>query len=142
MSTKFTDELRSITKHLKPGMGGRGRRSSLFQWMLARADGFQRLLDDTQPSWASVADALAMQDLRDGSGKPPTAERARKTWFEVRRAKGWHLTPPQQGLTAAPSPAPVISALRPAPAASDAPGPADARARLRALMKPVTIQKP
>lgn len=144
LMTTFSDELRLITKHLKPGVGGRGRRSSLFHWMSARADAFQRVLDDTQPSWDSVASALAAQDLKDGSGKPPTGERARKTWFEVRRAKGWHLMPLQQSQQAAPAPrppAPLIPLPHPEPSADDSPTPADARARLLARMKPVTIPK-
>jgi len=38
----------------KPAGGGSGRRSPLFHWLYARADAFQKLLEDTNPSWVSV----------------------------------------------------------------------------------------
>jgi hypothetical protein len=70
--------------------GGRGRRSPLFRWMYSRADDLKKMLDDVQPSWDAVAAVLpATDDVRDGSGKRPNGERVRKTWFEVRLAKGW-----------------------------------------------------
>jgi hypothetical protein len=58
--------------------------------MYLRADDLKRVLDDVQPSWESVAAALPdIDEARDGSGKRPNGERVRKTWFEVRQAKGW-----------------------------------------------------
>ena len=42
---------------------------------------------DKEPSWDEVAAALAAMGLRDGDGKPPTGERARKAWWGMRRAK-------------------------------------------------------
>ena len=89
MVRKADDELRLIARHLRPGARNSSARSSLFRWLHERADAFQRLLDDSQPSWKSVSDALVLLDLRDGAGKPPTPVRIRRTWFEVRRAKGW-----------------------------------------------------
>ncbi|MBS0641391.1 MAG: hypothetical protein JSS43_16085 [Proteobacteria bacterium] len=99
-------ELRAISKRLKPGAGGRGRHSTLYRWLYEHADGFQRLLNDSSPSWDSVADAMTTHGLTDGAGKPPTAERARKTWFEVRRAKGWMVAAPLPPAPTA-TPAPV-----------------------------------
>jgi hypothetical protein len=80
-------DLRLIAKHLVPGAGGTSLRSPLFRWMFKQSVPFQRLLDDTRPSWKSVADGLAALDLRDGDGKHPNAIRARKTWCEVKKAK-------------------------------------------------------
>lgn len=70
--------------------GGRGRRSPLFRWMHARADDLKKMLDDVRPSWDAVAAVLPQIDeVKDGEGKRPNGERVRKTWFEVRQAKGW-----------------------------------------------------
>jgi hypothetical protein len=134
------DELRLMQKHLRPGVGGRGRHSTLYRWLFDHADAFHRLLTDSEPSWESVAEALAAHELLDGSGKPPTGDRARKTWYEVRRAKGWHLTgpsPPQIATAAPVSPAPPPS--NPSPAV-DSPPQADARARFRAQFVASTIR--
>src|ERR1700722_9573096 len=100
------DDLRGIAKRLLPACGGSGRRSPLFRWLYARADTFQKLLEDTNPSWISVAAALSAKGLRDGWGKHPTAERARLTWFAVRRAKSESARQPETSAISVPSPAP------------------------------------
>lgn len=69
------------------GMGGRGRRSLLSRWLLAHHDAFEAMLADKVPSWDDVAQALAAMGLRDGAGKPPTGERARKAWWAMRRKR-------------------------------------------------------
>ena len=69
------------------GMGGRGRRSSLSRWLFAHHDAFAAMLADKAPSWDEVAQALAAMGLRDGAGKPPTGERARKAWWTMRRKR-------------------------------------------------------
>jgi hypothetical protein len=122
--THVADDIQALKQHLKPGLGGRGRRSTLFRWMFKRADAFNRMLNDTQPSWASIADAAVALGLTDGAGKRPTAERARKTWFEVRRAKGWHLVSEPAPMPGAIStrPAAVAPALPPFPVADAAGG--------------------
>jgi hypothetical protein len=58
--------------------------------MYSRADDLKKMLDDVRPSWDAVAAVLpTTDDVRDGAGKRPNGERVRKTWFEVRLAKGW-----------------------------------------------------
>jgi hypothetical protein len=136
--TRSADDLRLLMRHLKPGASGRGRRSTLFQWMFQRAPAFARMLDDVQPSWASVAAALTAQDLTDGAGKPPTAERARKTWFEVKRAKGWLLAPRPDGMsvptadTRLSAPPPPLPSIAPGSNAGDD----DVEFEFRTLQRP------
>jgi len=71
----------------KAGVGGRGRRSSLTRWMGVHHDEFAAMLADRKPSWDEVAAILAAMGLRDGQGKPPDGDRARKTWWSVQREK-------------------------------------------------------
>jgi hypothetical protein len=87
--SRIDEDLRKMAADLEAGACGRGRRSPLFRWIYTRADAVQQILADVQPTWESVAKALTTRKLTDGAGKPPTAERARKTWFEVRALKGW-----------------------------------------------------
>ena len=91
MAREPSADIQQIAQLLQASMGGgRGRRSPLFRWMYSRADDLKRLLDDVQPSWDAVAAVLpSTSDVNDGSGKRPNGERVRKTWFEVRQAKGW-----------------------------------------------------
>lgn len=69
------------------GFSGRARRSSLSRWMRANHDRFATMLADKEPGWDDVAAGLAAMGLRDGDGKPPTGERARKAWWTARRGK-------------------------------------------------------
>src|SRR4051794_25706736 len=96
---------------LTPGVR-KTRRSDLYLWMFSRVDQLEPLI--TQWTWETVAAAVCRLGIRDGAGNPPTAERCRKTWLAVRRAKGWMERP------AASPPLPLI---QPAPGASDDGGP-------------------
>jgi hypothetical protein len=71
----------------KTGSGGRGRRSGLSYWLRSHYDAFAAMLAEREPAWEDVATALAAMGLRDGTGQPPTAERMRKVWWDVQRAK-------------------------------------------------------
>lgn len=75
--------------HLEVSKGGRGRHSRLFHWLFKRAADFDQMFKEHRPTWASLAKAAAALKLEDGAGKSPSGERMRKTWFEVRRVKGW-----------------------------------------------------
>jgi hypothetical protein len=58
--------------------------------MWQRADDLRPLFEDGRAAWADVAAELPNTDeIRDGSDKRPTGERVRRTWYEVRLAKGW-----------------------------------------------------
>jgi hypothetical protein len=93
--------------------GGRGRRSPLFRWMFSRADDLKKMLDDIHPSWDAVAAVLPQTDeVKDGEGKRPNGERVRKTWFEVRQAKGWA---PKEPVEAKPLDKPTAPASSPQP---------------------------
>ena len=65
-------------------------RSPLFWWMWQRADDLRPLFEHRRAAWADVAAELPDTDeIRDGRDKRPTGERVRRTWYEVRLAKGW-----------------------------------------------------
>jgi len=118
------------------GMRGRGRRSQLSRWLRAHQDAFRALLADKQPGWDDLATALATLGLRDGDGKPPTGERARKAWWAVRRAKATTRASPDSPATPPPLPRDEI-----APAAQAIPAPgaaAAARPRMRLDLRPAT----
>jgi hypothetical protein len=105
--------------------GGRGRRSPLWWWMFERSDALRPIFARTRTTWANVAAALPdIPDTTDGSGKRPTGERVRKTWFEVCQAKGWatkaNRPSPSPTLPADPSPLPPVT---PTPTAAEAPEP-------------------
>jgi hypothetical protein len=114
------DELAELARNLTAARGGRGRRSPLFRWLNARADAFQTLLNETQPSWQSVAEGLAAQGIRDGAGKPPTAERVRKAWLEVRRVRTRNMEPVPQPTRESLTKALSSSTVTPPPRLSDA----------------------
>jgi hypothetical protein len=61
---------------------GRGIRSPLYHWLRDHHDQIADALH--RPRWVKVAAWLAGQDIRDGSGKPPSAAIARLTWRKVR----------------------------------------------------------
>jgi hypothetical protein len=96
-------------------VGGRGKRSKLFRWLDAHADDFQAFLDERNPSWTFIAQSFEGTDVADGTGKPPSATRARKVWLEVRQSRG--LAPPSKARTkpqpTAPPTAPTSSVPRP-----------------------------
>ena len=58
--------------------------------MWQRADDLRPLFEHGRTAWADVAAELPDTDeIRDGRDKRPTGERVRRTWYEVRLAKGW-----------------------------------------------------
>lgn len=111
MPRKVPDEIQKMAARLEPSTGGgRGKRSELFRWIYDRADSFQTMLNEHQPSWESVAKVFADTKVRDGSGKLPSAERVRKAWLDVRQAKGWATKKAQaQSNAVVPAPAAVPS---------------------------------
>ena len=153
MTKKADPDLLRMTEQLQASTGGRGRRSSLFHWLFKRASNFDEMIKDRRPSWSSVAAAAAALDLKDGCGHPPTGERTRKTWFEVRRAKGWlDKTPASETIPhvdAVPQKSvdvrlnAFVAHSRDTAASMPVPPPPDshqsALARMRAQFKPITI---
>jgi hypothetical protein len=99
-----------------PG-GGRGRHSPLYWWMFTRADELRPIFERSQTAWADVAAALPdTADIRDGAGKRPTGDRLRKTWHEVREAKGWKVAKPVPATATTPA-----QPVRPPTAATENP---------------------
>jgi hypothetical protein len=108
MTKKVDPDLTEMTAQLHASGDAKGRRSPLFRWMFRRASEFRQMLDDTHASWDAIATAASSLGLKDGAGKLPTAERVRKTWFEVRRVKGWtKQSPPEPAAAPVPAPAPA-----------------------------------
>lgn len=90
---------------------GRGRLSPLTRLVRSRLPEFEALVRDR--SWEAVAEALAAEGVLDGNGRPPTAERVRKTyWLERQRAAaqtGTMLQKPMSGQTPGVRPAEQVS---------------------------------
>ena len=61
-----------------------GRRSPLYSWLRARHDTLAEAIEADGASWPTIAASLAKAGLTDGAGKPPTPERARKCWHQVK----------------------------------------------------------
>ena len=59
-------------------------RSPLYQWMRKRHVKLAQRLDGTRPHWAALAAEFGAMGLTDRTGKAPTGERARKTWWRVK----------------------------------------------------------
>jgi hypothetical protein len=62
-----------------------GRHSPVYVWMRARHDALTATFEADGASWPTIAAMLTEAGLTDGTGKPPTAERARKCWHQVRK---------------------------------------------------------
>ena len=87
-------------------------RSPLFRWMWQRADDLRPLFEHGRTAWADVAAELPDTDeIRDGRDKRPTGERVRRTWYEVRLAKGW-ISQPDTALTLIEQPARPVQPVR------------------------------
>jgi hypothetical protein len=118
----------------KTPVRGRGRQSALTRWLQAHHDEFAAMLLDKQPSWEAVAAGLAAMGVRDGAHKPPTAERVRKAWWEVRQ----HAAARQSGRTETPVVMQAVPEARPSlipgpgmsPASGEAMQPSRPRPRL------------
>jgi hypothetical protein len=68
--------------------GGRGRRSELSLWLMRNRERFAAFLAEKHPAWEDVAEVLATEGITDGSRKPVSAPRLRKTWTAINRELG------------------------------------------------------
>ncbi len=59
--------------------------SQLYLWMRQNHDRIAEGLNGLRPSWLALATRLGEMDIRDGTGKAPTPQGARATWYRVRR---------------------------------------------------------
>jgi hypothetical protein len=59
-------------------------RSPLYQWMRQRHAKLADRLDGVRPHWPALAAEFGAMGLTDRTGKAPTGERARKTWWRVK----------------------------------------------------------
>jgi hypothetical protein len=59
--------------------------SQLYLWMRQNHDRIAEGFNELRPSWLALATRLGEMDIRDGSGKAPTPQIARATWYRVRR---------------------------------------------------------
>lgn len=73
--------LRAILKAIEHGP----ERSSLFWYMLDNHEDLARAAARTRIRWAPLAQQFAALGLLDGDGKTPTAENARRTWWNFRK---------------------------------------------------------
>lgn len=92
-----------------------GRRSPLFRWMLRHHDELAAHLAIEGANWVALAHGFGRKGLLDRTGKPPTPERARKTWLKVRQTVAEQKAAGRSP-TAAPGPMP---ASPPLPGADD-----------------------
>jgi hypothetical protein len=131
--TRQDAELQLIAELAKAGAG----RSPLYRWLRTRHDAFAALLEETRPSWSTLAEGFAELGIATTDGKPIAAEAVRHTWWRVRR----DVAAARAKRAAPPVPAPAVAAVvpvpppaRPSPLPPHAPEPAagDALARLRA----------
>jgi hypothetical protein len=64
------------------------RRSELYRWMDANYEAFVVVVNSAgKPNWRELARAFGEERLWDRTGKAPTAEGARQTWWQVRKAR-------------------------------------------------------
>jgi hypothetical protein len=59
--------------------------SQLYLWMRQNHDRIAEGLDGLRPSWRALATRLSEMKIHDGTGKAPTPDGARGTWYRVRR---------------------------------------------------------
>jgi hypothetical protein len=59
--------------------------SPLYLWMRQNHDRIAEGLDGVRPSWRALATRLGEMKIHDGTGKVPTPQGARGTWYRVRR---------------------------------------------------------
>ena len=59
--------------------------SQLYLWMRQNHDRIAEGLNGLRPSWLALATRLGEMNIRDGTGKAPTPQGARATWYRVRR---------------------------------------------------------
>jgi hypothetical protein len=126
MVDKPTSDVAALVRLLQPKPGvGRGRHSKLYWWLFTHAEEVRPILEQGRPLWADVASHLPdTDDVLDGAEKRPTADRVRKAWGDVCKAKGWSLKPAED--TAAKKP------VTPPPPPPDAPQAGTRTIQLRA----------
>ena len=115
-----------------------GRHSPLYAWLRARHDTLAAAIEADGASWPTIAASLAKVGLTDGTGKPPTPERARKCWHQVKKdvaAAREKAEPKRKPLISMPlAPAPSL----PSPARCEAPRPIDPPPDTSPLIQPAT----
>jgi hypothetical protein len=102
MTKEPSPDVQDLARRLSQKTGhirGRGRRSPLFRWMWQRV----AMTSDRCSTRAGClggrrAELPDTDEIRDGRDKRPTGERVRRTWYEVRLAKGW-ISQPAPDLT-------------------------------------------
>lgn len=66
----------------------RGGHSPIYLWLWRHHDQLQGELNlPRRTDWSALASELGKRGIMDGNGKPPTAERTRKAWWQVNRDK-------------------------------------------------------
>jgi hypothetical protein len=61
------------------------RKSPLYRWMRENFAEIEKILSEAgRPNWTAISKWLGEKGLVDATGKTPTSERARQTWFDVR----------------------------------------------------------
>ena len=66
----------------------RGGHSPIYLWLWRHHDQLQGELNlPRRTDWSALASELGKRGIVDGNGKPPTAERTRKAWWQVGRDK-------------------------------------------------------
>ena len=66
----------------------RGGHSPVYLWLWRHHDQLQGELNlPRRTDWSALAGELGKRGIMDGNGKPPTAERTRKAWWQVGRDK-------------------------------------------------------
>jgi hypothetical protein len=82
---KDDDQVAQLVAHIAGSPArGRGKRSPLFNWLMAHKDAFSTMLSQHPANWDAIANGLRALGLTDGKDSAPTAERVRKTWWLVR----------------------------------------------------------
>lgn len=98
--------------------GGAGR-SPLYRWMYRHHDALAAAFAETPPAWEPLATALAATGLTGIDGTPPSAGRAKQTWYRVRRDVAR-----VRSQSGAEAPAPALAPDEIAPAVHAVPPPA------------------
>lgn len=100
----------------RPDGGARKPHSPLYEWMWARAERLATELNPPRtPNWEAIAEEFRRAKVLDGQGKAPTAERVRKTWWQVRadrrRQQGGEAVRPAAKQPAVPPPPPLAQEM-------------------------------
>jgi hypothetical protein len=98
------------------------RHSRLYQWMRKRHAKLLEQFAEDRPNWATLATEFGAMALFDAKGQPPSADVARRTWWQVRHdlaaktaRKQAKAAASAAGLQAVPPPAATVAAPPPPP---------------------------